>query len=172
MFVYDPKKPLLIIGFGNPLRSDDGAGVFAIEKLKKMKLPENVKLLDGGTMGIDTISVFENYSQVILIDCLRSDLTFEPIVEASLDEIILKPNELHFSAHELNLNSVLNLMKTLKLPIPNIFVYGINPESTSYGTELSSKAKNAVELVLKKIQKLLSLPKKRTLKSVVQKGVI
>ena len=41
----------MIIGCGNPLQTDDGFGPAVIAELKKLDLPDNVKVLDAGLAG-------------------------------------------------------------------------------------------------------------------------
>jgi hydrogenase maturation protease len=61
-------KPTLILGIGNLLLGDEGAGVHAIERLKKEELPPGVVLLDGGTGGFHLLSCFQDYQLLILLD--------------------------------------------------------------------------------------------------------
>jgi coenzyme F420 hydrogenase subunit delta len=41
----------MIVGCGNPLQTDDGFGPAVIAELKKLSLPDNVKVLDAGLAG-------------------------------------------------------------------------------------------------------------------------
>ena len=41
----------MIIGCGNPLQTDDGFGPAVVAELKKLDLPDNVKVLDAGLAG-------------------------------------------------------------------------------------------------------------------------
>ena len=51
---------------------DEGIGVKAIEYLTNKPLPSNVELLDGGTGGFHLLSLFEEYSKMIMIDATIS----------------------------------------------------------------------------------------------------
>ena len=44
-----PPERTLILGIGNPLMGDDGAGIMAARMLAESKLPDNVKVLEAGT---------------------------------------------------------------------------------------------------------------------------
>ena len=47
---------LLILGLGNVLCSDDGLGVAAVELLaRRYRLPADVTVLDGGTLGLSLL---------------------------------------------------------------------------------------------------------------------
>ena len=64
---------LLILGLGNPLMGDDGAGIQIVEELKKSDLPEYVDVIDGGTAGVGLIDLMSGYSRVIVVDAVRVD---------------------------------------------------------------------------------------------------
>ena len=58
---------IAIVGIGNILLSDDGVGVYAVNELKRSyDLPDNVDLIDGGTMGLDLLPFIEGKDRVIL----------------------------------------------------------------------------------------------------------
>ena len=46
---------ITIIGCGNLIRKDDGAGPILIRKLWDLGVPSNVRLADGGTAGMDVV---------------------------------------------------------------------------------------------------------------------
>ena len=41
-------REIVIAGCGNPLFADDGFGPAVVEELKKLQLPDNVKVIDAG----------------------------------------------------------------------------------------------------------------------------
>ncbi|UCF19759.1 MAG: hydrogenase maturation protease, partial [Gemmatimonadota bacterium] len=48
---------LLLLGLGNVLCGDDGLGVAAIEELRgRYRVPDTVRILDGGTLGLTLLS--------------------------------------------------------------------------------------------------------------------
>lgn len=160
MFEVDFSKPLLIVGFGNLLLKDDGAGILVIQKLRELKLPENIWVAEGGVMGVDTISILENYSQVILVDCINVSNSDEQTFEFQLDEVVsIKSNDFKFSLHELNLNTVLTVMETLKIRIPKILFLGIKPKNCGFGFEVSENVKSAVDQVVDRILEIMNTKK-------------
>ncbi len=48
---------LRIIGLGNPLMGDDGAGIAAVERLASLPLPAGVEVVDGGTGGLTLLDL-------------------------------------------------------------------------------------------------------------------
>ena len=62
----------LIIGCGNLLRGDDGVGPLLIRHLWERELPAGVRLVDGGTAGMDVAFKMRGADRVILVDACRS----------------------------------------------------------------------------------------------------
>lgn len=49
-------EKILVLGIGNVLMEDEGAGVEVIRRLEEQSLPENVEILDGGTGGFHLLT--------------------------------------------------------------------------------------------------------------------
>ena len=62
------QQPVLVLGIGNYLLGDEGAGVHAVQELAQEALPPHVRCVDGGTGGFHLLSYLQEYSTVILID--------------------------------------------------------------------------------------------------------
>lgn len=63
---------LTIIGCGNPVRSDDAAGVAVVQALRRHALPADVTLIDAGTSGLEVMYTVRGARRVIIIDACRS----------------------------------------------------------------------------------------------------
>src|SRR5687768_13005604 len=62
---------VLILGVGNILMGDEGVGVHAIRRLEsELEIP-GVRLLDGGTGGVNLLAEFDQVTSIILIDATR-----------------------------------------------------------------------------------------------------
>lgn len=60
---------ILIMGIGNTLLQDDGAGVHVAQSLKsKSESVQGVTVLDGGTLGMSLLPEIENASCLIVVD--------------------------------------------------------------------------------------------------------
>ena len=63
---------ILVLGLGNALMSDDSIGVRAVERLQQeYRFPEGVKVVDGGTLGLDLLPFIEETDQLLIIDALE-----------------------------------------------------------------------------------------------------
>ena len=68
------RTPVLVLGLGNVVCTDDGAGIAAIHKLlREYDMPEGVLALDGGTLGLSLLPLVDNADQVILVDAIKAD---------------------------------------------------------------------------------------------------
>ena len=61
----------LIIGFGNLLMGDDGAGIHLIQKLATVDLPAEVELIDGGVSSFAALAELPEDLRRELADALR-----------------------------------------------------------------------------------------------------
>lgn len=64
-------KKTAILGFGNPVRSDDGIGCYVIEELKK-EIGEHpdISLLDMGTSAFEVLFQLKGHERIIFIDAV------------------------------------------------------------------------------------------------------
>ncbi len=62
---------LLVLGVGNLLMGDEGVGVHVLRRLELENQLDGMRLLDGGTGGINLLLEFDGVHDVILIDATR-----------------------------------------------------------------------------------------------------
>lgn len=60
--------PALVLGFGNVLLSDDGAGVRLVERLRYELDPEVAEFIDGGTLSFSLLSYVESTDSMLVLD--------------------------------------------------------------------------------------------------------
>ena len=61
-------KKTLVLGLGNVIMGDEGIGVHVVRALEKLRLPENIECLDGGTGGFILLEPLQGADHIILID--------------------------------------------------------------------------------------------------------
>jgi hydrogenase maturation protease len=81
----------LVIGCGNLLRGDDGAGPTLVRRLWDRGLPEGVRCADGGTGGMDVVFQMRGVPQVVLVDACRMGADPGTIFDVSGDEVANLP---------------------------------------------------------------------------------
>jgi hydrogenase maturation protease len=98
---------IIVMGIGNPLMRDEGVGVRVIETLMSdYSFPENVELIDAGTMGMGILNLFQRCDYMLVVDAI--DKTGEPAgTVVTLTPEDLAPNQVLHSLHDVRLVDVL-----------------------------------------------------------------
>ena len=138
----------LIVGVGNILLSDDGAGIHAINRLKdRYQIPKNVEVVDGGTMGMELWTLFEDKKHLFIVDAIKTGEK-----PGSLHRIVLENPFGSFPArispHQTGLVDLLNIAFLNDTLPSNIILFGIEPEHVTTGLELSTKVKNNIDKLI------------------------
>ena len=64
--------------------SDEGVGVHVIRRLvSKYKLPEEIQVLDGGTLGLDLLYYLEGAENLLLVDAVETGLEAGSLIRRS-----------------------------------------------------------------------------------------
>jgi hydrogenase maturation protease len=149
------KSKVAILGIGNILLRDEGVGIHVINALKdKYKFPESVRLIDGGTMGLDLLPFLEDSEKVLIIDAV--DFRKEPgAINIITGETIPSFFNSKLSVHQIGLSDILFISKLMKVNLPELCLIGIQPKSIEIGTELSEEIHARLEVLLAQVlQKL------------------
>jgi len=149
--IFGKQAPLLVIGIGNPLLSDDGVGLQLLEKIENRIDNELVEFIDGGTQGIALLGRLENRQAIIFLDAVSLDAKPGTVHYLSKDEVLSIDNK-QTTAHEGNATQILKTaLLTGDLP-ENIFVIGIEPEKLKTEIGLSETVSNALPETIKLIE--------------------
>ena len=148
----EKEKKILILGIGNILLRDEGIGVRIAEELKKLKLPDSVEVVDGGTLGLSLLNFFENYEKVVIIDAVKGGKEPGTIYRFDLNEF-LNDVSCPFSLSSMHDIDFVYAMKQIgrefyRLP-DKMVVIGVEPEKIEAGLELSNKLKEKVPEIIK-----------------------
>ena len=137
----------LVIGLGNPLMGDDGAGLAALARLRDdWVLPEGVELVDGGTWGMNLLPIIEGCPCVLLLDAI--DAGSPPGTLTVLERAeIPRYFQLKLSPHQIDLREVLGLAELRgKLPA-RLIAIGVQPERIEMGITLSPSVARGVDKI-------------------------
>jgi hydrogenase maturation protease len=149
----DKTARTVVIGVGNLLMKDEGAGIHAIQALQEAKLPPNVELIDGGTEP-DLISFIRDGDRVIIIDCAKAGGEAGAIYQFKPEDLASDRAALA-SAHEMGVAENLHLMSVTGNQPSEVIIFGIEPAVIDYGLELSpilqASLPRLVEVVTKEI---------------------
>jgi len=144
---------IAIMGFGNPVRSDDGIGMYVIEKLKQ-HIGENdsISIFDMGTAAFEVLFGLKGHQKIILVDAVIN--TNEPVgtlFKVPADEVMRAPQEdpMVF-LHGMKWDQALSYAKKiLQDDYPkDIEVFLIAVENTKLEIDLSDKVREAGDKVI------------------------
>jgi hydrogenase maturation protease len=144
---------LTIIGCGNPVRSDDGAGVAVLQALRGHALPADVALVDAGTSGLEVMFQVRGARRVIIVDACRSGSEPGAVFRLPGREA-MTPAAPAFSLHGLRWDHALHAGCRLfgDSFVDRVEVLLIETASLDFGLDLSAPVKGAVD---KTVQLLL-----------------
>jgi hydrogenase maturation protease len=148
----------MVVGIGNLIMQDDGAGVHVIDCLSRMGIPEQVELIDGGTYSYDLVDFFCQGDIIIVIDAMQAGGEPGTIYRAPLEQLGLQFDSALMSVHDLGFVQAARHVNMLG-HYPEILVYGIEPKELGLGLELSpeiaSKVPRVAELIKEDIERLM-----------------
>lgn len=147
---------ILVLGIGNFLLGDEGIGVHMIHFLEKMKLPENVSLLDGGTGGFHLLSHLENFKHIILIDA-----TLDEKPEGSIElltPVFATDFPPSLSAHEIGLKDLIETMYLLDkkptIKLIAITIKQLQPMSVELSDSIKEVREKVADLVINTVREI------------------
>ena len=95
---------VLVLGIGNVLMGDEGVGVHVLRRLEREPELTDVRLLDGGTGGINLLGEFDGVEAVILIDATRDGSPAGTFRHRIIDRVADLPRGL--GAHDFGLKDL------------------------------------------------------------------
>jgi hydrogenase maturation protease len=119
-------RSVLILGVGNPLAGDDGVGVRAIEELAGAgELPEGIRLLDAGVLGMDILAWTRPDEPVVILDAVHGPGEPGTVYRIPLDEIAA-PVGPRLSVHDLGIADALQSARLMGRPLRGTLI-GVEP---------------------------------------------
>lgn len=131
-----PSGKFVVLGLGNILHSDDGVGPRAVEKLKRdARVPEDVVLVEGGTLGLELLTYVWDSSYLLVLDAVDVGQPPGTLLRMSGEELHTMPGK--GSVHQLGVADLLVALRVLASQIPEVVLLGVQPATTDWGTQLS-----------------------------------
>ncbi len=134
----------IVLGLGNALRGDDGVGPAVIEWLDRQALPPGVETIDGGTSGLDIVSILMGRAQAIIVDAADIDQAPGQWVHFTPAAAQLQGSGTPLSLHSAGLADALALGAALQVLPKTIVIYGVQPQNLDWTTQLSDVVQVAV----------------------------
>ena len=160
------KTEVTILGIGNIILRDEGFGVRVAEYLDKhYEFPDNVQIVDGGTLGIELTQYVTGTEKLLVIDSINGGAQPGTTFHFHNDDVMEHFQD-KLSAHEVGIQDVLGLLTVTGHKIPDVVVIGAQPYDVEAGVELSAGMMKLlpqmVEQALSELKKWGIVPKLRT----------
>lgn len=137
----------LVLGLGNLVHCDDGAGVHAIHRLQKDdRVPPGVVLIDGGTQGLSLLPHVSGYQRLLVIDAI--DAGEPPGALLRLEGRALADLPGRASVHQMGFSDLMVAMKLLGDLPEEVVVLGVQPLSTEWSAELSPPVEKTMDALI------------------------
>ena len=150
----NPGASVLVLGVGNLLMGDEGVGIHTLRALELDPVPEGVRLLDGGTAGINLLEDIQNARVVVMIDATRDGRPAGSIALHRPETVGALPHGL--SAHDLGIKDLFAAAALLgRMPV--IYLFTISVETIiPMSLELSPAVAAAVPDVSEAVSALVA----------------
>jgi hydrogenase maturation protease len=152
------RTPVLVLGLGNVVCTDDGAGIAAVHKLiREYAFPDGVVVLDGGTLGLSLLPLVDSADQVILVDAISADGPPGTQVRIEGEDVAPAVYE-RLSPHQIGVADLLAGASLLDRYPERVVILGVVPDSIELGLERTPAVQASIpELVERVVEELKSL---------------
>lgn len=135
----------LILGIGNLVMTDDGIGVRVVQELaRRYQFTADVKVLDGGTLGLDLLPHLEGVGRLLIIDAVMTSDPPGTIVRLEGDRIpAVFATKL--SPHQMGLQDLLAVAELMGHAPAEMVLLGVQPADLELGDALSPAVAECLE---------------------------
>ena len=142
----------LVLGIGNPILSDDGAGIRVAREIGKQFNDSQLTIAETSEAGFRLLDSIVGYDEVIIIDAVQTE-------KGQAGQIYrMEPQDFssakHFSSpHQINLATALELGKMLNLAMPQkITIFAVEAKDiTTFSEKCTPEVEQAIPEVVKMV---------------------
>ena len=146
---------IAVVGIGNNLLQDDGAGIHVLAHFEKHHSNVDVDCLDAGTVGLALMDRLTNLYGLIAVDAMRLGKPPGTVTVLEGEDMDRHLRNHHGSVHELGLSDILDALRLCGDLPANRALIGIEPEQMNWGTEPTQKVAAAIPSATAKIRDLV-----------------
>ena len=142
---------ILVLGLGNALMNDDALGVLAVQRLEQeYRFPDGVKVVDGGTLGLDLLPFVEDADRLLIIDALEMKAEPGSVFRLEGDEVP-RAFASKLSVHQMGLQDLLAVADLQGYAPRELVFWGVQPQSIEMRMELSPPVAAAMDELIQSV---------------------
>jgi len=144
-----------VIGIGNSLAADDGAGPAVVEALRRHAIPGDVEVISAGADGLAAIQYMEDDGDVIIVDAVHMGARAGTVLTFPAKTAKVRIMADALSLHGIGLSYALELADKMRMPA-KVTIVGIEPQTVDPFREMSETVRRAVNEAVDVILGLLT----------------
>ena len=144
-----------VLGIGNILLSDEGVGVHVVDLLREQyAFSPAIDLVDGGTMGLDLLPLFQTRDKILIIDAVDFGKAAGHVGVLNGNNI---PSVLNskLSVHHIGLSDVLFAAKLMREAPPDVCLVGVQPKYLDVGLDMTDEVRAQLNTIIDHVLKKL-----------------
>ena len=145
-----------VLGLGNRLESDEALGGLVVERLQDdpsllapLPAPDDVELVDGGTVGLGLIPYLTGLDGLVVVDAINAGVPPGTLID--LEGSTLMRHEQVMSVHDLGAGELLGALHVMEAWPRRVRVVGLEPQAIELGLELTEPVAAGVPGLLDRI---------------------
>ena len=152
----EQEKSIAVVGIGNSLLTDDGAGIHTLERFAEVNDDDGVCCLDGGTVGLALLDRLSNLDGLIALDAMKLGKDPGSVTVLLGDDMDSHLRNQKGSVHEVGLSDLMDALRLKgSLPAKRALI-GIEPEDMDWGTEPTATVAAALPEAAARAARLVS----------------
>jgi len=146
----DNKIKTLILGIGNPILTDDGAGIKIARKIKEMTAEPEVQ--ETCEAGITLLDYIEGYDKLIIIDSIITEQG-KPGELYKIDIKDFKPAMDQSLSHGMDIATAFEIGRGMGRDIPSVIgIYGVEiKDNSTFSEECTEEIEKRIPLIAQQI---------------------
>jgi hydrogenase maturation protease len=138
------QQSIAVVGIGNSLLTDDGAGIHTLERFARDNDDEGVCCLDGGTVGLALLDRLADLNGLVALDAMKLGKEPGAITVLLGEDMDSHLRNQHGSVHEVGLSDLMDALRLCGQLPENRALIGIEPEDMDWGTEPTATVAAAI----------------------------
>ncbi len=128
-------KSIAVVGIGNSLLTDDGAGIHTLERFAESNSDDTIDCIDGGTVGLALLDRLAGLDGLVALDAMKLGKVPGSVTVLQDEAMDSHLRQQKGSVHEVGLSDLMDALRLRgELPHHRALI-GIEPADMDWGTE-------------------------------------